>query len=291
LAGNLWLKGAGDPTFGVAAIEKLADAVKASGIKKVTGSVLGDEGLFDRLRGTPIFGGDYNSEIGGGLSALAFDHGDTAKAAAASMTLALRHRGVSVPKGHVGIGTAPQLAVTTATWQSPSIATLIRLTNKPSDNFYAEMLLKLIGAIRTGVGTTKAGLRIERARLTKLGVNPVLNDGSGLSHGNKVRATDVVGLLAAMSTNRWFTASLAVAGRSGTLSDRMRRGAAAGRCSGKTGTLNGVTALAGYCPVKNGGKLAFAILMVGTSSYKGRSRQDRIVQALASWARPASWQR
>lgn len=291
LAGNLWLKGAGDPTFGPTAVAKLADAVKAAGIKRVTGSVIGDEGFFDRLRGTPILGGDYDSDIGGGLSALSFDHGDTAKAAAATLTLALRHRDISVPKGHVGVGTAPLGAEAVATSQSPSIATLIGMTNRPSDNFYAEMLLKLIGATKTGAGTTKAGLRVERTRLAQLGVNPVLNDGSGLSHDNKVRSTEVVRLLSAMSGNRYFTRSLAVAGRSGTLAGRMTRGAAAGRCSGKTGTLNGVTALAGYCPVKNGGKLAFSILMTGTSSYKGRPRQDRIVQALASWSRPTSWQR
>ncbi len=289
LPGNLWLKGAGDPSFGSDGVALLADRIKAAGIKRVTGNVLGDEGLFDRMRGTPILGGGYDWSIGGALSSLAFDHGESARSAAATLTLALRHRGISVPKGHVGVGTAPVLATTVATLQSPPISTLIGWTNRPSDNFYAEMLLKLVGAIKGGSGTTNAGLRVEKARLAGLGVHPVLYDGSGLSHDNKVRATHVIQLLKEMAGNRDFTASLAVAGRSGTLAGRMTRGAAAGRCSGKTGTLNGVTTLAGYCPVKNGGKLAFAILMNGTSGSKGRPRQDRIVQALAAWSRPAGW--
>ena len=289
LNGNLWLKGSGDPSFGSDGVALLADRIKAAGIKKVLGSVLGDEGFFDRMRGVPIFGGGYNWEIGGALSSLAFDHGESAKSAAATLTLALRHRGISVPKGHVGLGTAPVVATTTATLQSPKIATLVGWTNRPSDNFYAEMLLKLIGAIKGGAGTTNAGLKVERARLAGLSLHPTLYDGSGLSHDNKVRGTEVVRLLKAMAGNADFTASLAVAGKSGTLANRMTRGAAAGRCSGKTGTLNGVTNLAGYCPVRNGGRIAFAILMNGTSAGKGHVRQDRIVNALASWRRPASW--
>ena len=291
LQGNLWLKGSGDPTFGPDGVALLSAQLKAAGLKRITGSVLGDEGFFDRMRGLPIFGGGYDWEIGGALSSLAFDHGESAKSAASSLTLALRHRGISVPKGHVGLGTAPITGTTVASILSPKIATLIGWTNRPSDNFYAEMLLKLMGAIKGGAGTTKAGLKVEQSRLSALGVHPVLFDGSGLSHDNKVKGTQVVQLLKAMANNGDFTASLAVAGRSGTLANRMTRGAAAGRCSGKTGTLTGVTNLAGYCPVKNGGRIAFAILMTGTSTAKGHARQDRIVQALASWSRPVSWQR
>jgi len=289
LQGNLWLKGAGDPTFSTAAVAQLADQVKESGIKSLTGNVIGDEGFFDRMRGLPAFGGGYDYDIGGALSALAFDHGESATVAVTSLTLALRHRGIKVPTGHVGLGTAPIGAAVIASSQSPTIATLIGWTNRPSDNLYAETLLKLIGATKGGAGTTNAGLRVERARLAALGVHPVLYDGSGLSHDNKVRGTEVVRLLKVMAGDRNFTKSLSVAGRSGTLADRMRRGPAAGRCTGKTGTLNGVTNLAGYCPVKSGGNLAFVILMTGTGASRGRPRQDRIVQALATWARPAGW--
>ena len=125
--------------------------------------------------------------------------------------------------------------------------------------------------------------------LSKLGLHPTLHDGSGLSHSNRTTPREVESLLGHMNSNRSFTGSLAVAGRTGTLADRMRKGAAAGRCFGKTGTLIKVTALVGYCPVPEGGRVAFAIMMDGTTPEKGRPRQDRIVQALARWHRPAGW--
>lgn len=289
LNGSLWLKGDGDPSLGSAGIGTLADALKAAGLKAVKRNVIGDDGLFDRIRGVPSTGFGFNPDIGGSLGSLVFDHDGSAKAAANALTLALRHRGITVPVGHTSTGTSPVEAITAATTNSPRVATLIGMTNRPSDNFYAEMLLKALGAIKGGAGSTSAGLRVSKARLATLGSHPTLYDGSGLSHANKTTAADVERLLAALSTNTDFRGSLAVAGRSGTLSDRMRKGSAAGHCQAKTGTLSGVTALAGYCSVKNGGRLAFAILMNGTNAGAGRPRQDRIVQALARWRRPASW--
>ncbi|MCX6388310.1 MAG: D-alanyl-D-alanine carboxypeptidase [Solirubrobacterales bacterium] len=291
LSGDLWLKGGGDPSLGPTAIRALAKRVKAAGIRRVTGRILGDDGLFDRIRGVPAHGLGVDPDLGGSLSSLTYNHGGSARDAASALTVALRHRGVAVPVGHTGTGTAPLVAKVVAKAGSPSIATLINWTNTPSDNFFAEMLLKDVGALKGAGGSTAAGLRVERALLAGLGVHPRLNDGSGLSHGNKTSAKDVERLLATMSGRAEFVASLALAGRTGTLSSRMTKGAAAGRCRAKTGTLNGVTALAGYCPVKNGGRIAFAVLMNGTSWARGRPRQDRIVQALARWKRPNGWTR
>ena len=291
LFGDLWLKGGGDPSLGPNAIGALATRIKAAGIHRVTGRILGDDGLFDRIRGVPAQGSGVDPDLGGSLSSLAYNHGRSARAAASALTVALRHRGVAVPVGHTGTGTAPLVAKVVAKKSSASIATLINWTNTPSDNFFAEMLIKDLGAIKGGRGSTAAGLRVVRARMARLGAHPQLNDGSGLSHSNKTSAKDVERLLSRMSSKAEFVASLALAGRSGTLSSRMTKGAAAGRCRAKTGTLNGVTALAGYCPVRNGGRLAFAILMNGTSWVRGRPRQDRIVQALARWKRPSGWAR
>ncbi len=80
-----------------------------------------------------------------------------------------------------------------------------------------------------------------------------------------------------------FEASLPVAGRSGTLFDRMRRTAARDRCQAKTGTLRDVSALAGYCTTTGDAHVAFAILMNGVYPYSARRLQDRMLSALARY--------
>jgi serine-type D-Ala-D-Ala carboxypeptidase/endopeptidase (penicillin-binding protein 4) len=71
-----------------------------------------------------------------------------------------------------------------------------------------------------------------------------------------------------------------VAGRAGTLRDRMRGTAAAGRCQAKTGTLSDVSALAGYCRAVSGHDLVFAVIMNGVSLSAARSEQDKFASAL-----------
>jgi D-alanyl-D-alanine carboxypeptidase/D-alanyl-D-alanine-endopeptidase (penicillin-binding protein 4) len=81
---------------------------------------------------------------------------------------------------------------------------------------------------------------------------------------------------------------LPLAGRSGTLRKRMRGTPAAGRCRAKTGTLAGVSALAGYCRAPGGGLNSFALLMNRVNVFTARRAQDRIAAALASHAAPAA---
>jgi D-alanyl-D-alanine carboxypeptidase/D-alanyl-D-alanine-endopeptidase (penicillin-binding protein 4) len=79
-------------------------------------------------------------------------------------------------------------------------------------------------------------------------------------------------------------ASLSVAGSSGTLAERMRRTAARGRCHGKTGTLNGISNLAGYCRSRSGARTAFAFLMSGTV-WSAHPLQNKMAAALARYRR------
>ena len=78
-------------------------------------------------------------------------------------------------------------------------------------------------------------------------------------------------------------ASLPIAGRDGTLSDRLRSGPARGRCHAKTGTLTGVSALSGYCTSASGRTLVFSVLNTGINLYTAHSIQDRVAQALAGY--------
>ena len=288
LKGNLFIKGGGDPTLGPTGIAELATAVSAAGIKAIPGKVIGDDGLFDRIRGIPALGG-VDSDQGGLLGGLAYDHDGSARAAATAFALALRRAGVKVPRGHAGIGTAPVTATTLASHDSAPISTLIRLTNQPSDNFYAEMLTKVHGALKLNLGTTAAGLKAAAVALARIGVKPKRVDGSGLSRGNRTSARTVERLLANLAANRAFVGSLAVAGQSGTLADRMGRTPAAGRCRGKTGTLSNVSGLAGFCKTPQGRTIAFAMLMNSLNSVSAARRsQDQIVKALATWSPAAT---
>lgn len=305
--GSLYLRGGGDPTFGSAAftrraygtgatVEALAAAVRAAGVTRVSGGVVGDESLFDSRRGGPSSG--YRASIYvGPLSALAFNRGLASPSgrsfqssppafAAAQLTAALKRAGVAV-SGRARAGRAPSGATEVAKVSSPTLARLIALTNKPSDNFAAEELLKGLAARAGGVGTTASGARSAAAFARGLGAAARLADGSGLSRGNAASPRSVTRLLVrtrAGAQGQVFFDSLAVAGRDGTLAHRMQSGPARGNCRGKTGTLSGVSALSGYCRTRSGKTLAFSILMNGVSPVGARRLQDRMAQAIAGYS-------
>ncbi len=295
LDGDLILVGDGDPALDRAAITRLARAVRRTGIERVGGSVLGDESRFDRLRGGPRTAGLYDRNMGGVLGALTVGRGFSARPggpaldAARVLARALRGAGVKV-LGRTRAGAAPAGARVLARARSAPMSELARRTNQPSDNFYAETLLKGLGVLGGGTGSTAAGAAAVRAELAELQVWPAIADGSGLSRANRTSAADVVALLAAMrgTTNAApFEASMAVAGRSGTLRRRLRSTPAAEVCRGKTGTLNRVSTLAGLCVTRQGHTVAFAFLMNDVAIWRGHAAQDRALRALVAYRSPA----
>jgi serine-type D-Ala-D-Ala carboxypeptidase/endopeptidase (penicillin-binding protein 4) len=303
--GDLYLRGGGDPTFGSrsfasraygggATVEDLAALVEAAGVERVTGRIYGDESRHDSLRGGPYSNFGVSIWVGP-LSALSFNRGLASESgrgyqasppafAALRLDAALEARGIRVrlkPRA----GAAPAEAPVLASVDSPPMATLVRLMNKPSDNFFAEVLLKNLAMQARGVGTTAAGARLAAGFARRLGAGARIADGSGLSRGNRASPYRVVRLLTEMAAREdfdsWY-ASLAVAGRDGTLKKRMRRGAARGRCRGKTGTLSNVSALSGYCTARSGEQYAFSILMNGVYTTGAKVLQDRMAQAIAA---------
>jgi len=288
--GNLYLRGGGDPTFSRADLQQLASDLGAAGIVRVDGSILGDETRFDLLRGSYDSGGSYDSDMGGVLSALALDRGfakDGRPAAQAARQFAkiLRGGGIRV-EGRSGAATAPANATELASIGSPAMRDIARLTNVPSDNFMAEMLVKDLGAQFGAGGTTAAGVAVVRQTLGDFGVRPQIVDGSGLSRVDRTTPRQVVRLLALMHHQEIagsFESSLAVAGRTGTIRKRMRGSAAQDRCKAKTGTLIGVSALAGLCTAAGGHTIAFAMLMNRAGVSRAHSVQDRITTAIARY--------
>lgn len=301
--GDLYLVGGGDPTFGSrsfarsygseASVEALAAALDRAGLERVTGRVRGDESRHDSLRGGPA--SDYRtSPYVGPLSALSFNRGDSGggfqsnppKVAARELTRALERRGIRVSEP-ARTGTAPRTAATLAEVRSPQLAGLVRHTNKPSDNFFAEMLVKELGTSPRR-GTTDRGANRTQAFAADLGSRARIVDGSGLARGNHATPRAVVKLLVRLDARPSFAfaypafrASLPVAGRDGTLSDRMRGDAAEGRCRAKTGTLSSVSVLSGYCKSRGGDRIAFSFLMSGIDVDAARDLQDRMANAIA----------
>jgi serine-type D-Ala-D-Ala carboxypeptidase/endopeptidase (penicillin-binding protein 4) len=296
VAGDLYLRGGGDPSFGGKAAALLADALVGEiGITEVRGRVIGDESAFDGLRGPPSEGFRTSFDVGP-LSALTFNRGFSGRrrplfqsspprAAAAAFTRLLRRRGVRVVRGGRA-GVTPPSAVELTSLDSPGVRSLIAAMNVPSDNFIAETLIKALGATFGGAGSTAAGALVVRSTLSQLGVRTRVVDGSGLSRSNRTSPRAVVSLLTAMdesAVGEPFFASLPVAGRTGTLHDRMRSTAARDNCRAKTGTLSDVSALAGYCETRGGGRVAFAFLMNYVWPSGARRLQDRMAAALARY--------
>ena len=297
LDGKLYLRGAGDPTLGKDAIETLAADLAAQGLVEVTGGVVGDESLFDTRRGPPSSGYRTSGYVGP-LGALVYDRGRTGVSrpywqaspglfAAEAFARALKREGITVSVKDSDTGRSPAFATTLATWTSPTIADIARLSNVPSDNYVAETLIKVLAATPEERGSTSGGARVVRDEMSGLGLSPRVADGSGLSRSNRTSPRQVVRLLTRMAGSELaepFRDSLAVAGRSGTLKDRMRRSVARNRCVGKTGTLISVSALAGYCETREGGTVVYAFLMNYVNPHGARALQDRMLDALARYS-------
>ena len=287
--GDLYLRGNGDPTLSSADIAGLASTLRARGIRRVTGRIRGDESAFDQLRG----GAGWKRYFVGGesppLSALVVDRAQGWPAlpppllAARVLRNALVARKISVG-GRIALGTAPSDAVALATDTSAPLSSIVQRMNRDSDNFTAEMLLKHLGTLDGGLGTSARGAAVviaemRAARIPTAGVRLV--DGSGLSSLDRMTARTLAAVIRAGLENPGirdaFVSSLAVAGRSGTL--RTRLPTLTGIVRGKTGTTDLACSLSGLLS----DSIVFAVLQNGSpvAYWSARTAQDRFVLALA----------
>jgi serine-type D-Ala-D-Ala carboxypeptidase/endopeptidase (penicillin-binding protein 4) len=287
--GDLVLKGFGDPTLTTADLDRLASVIRGRGIRTVTGRIRGDESFYDTKRGAAGWKPGWVGIESPPLSALVVDRAkgwpelSPPLLAARAFRDALTRRGVTVV-GRPGLGVAPEMASSLASDTSDPLSRLVAHMNHESDNFYAEMLLKQLAAATGNVGTSTGGGRIVVAAMREAGI-PVegvrIVDGSGLSSLDRLPAQTVVGVIGAgladPTVKSSFLGSLAVAGVSGTLSDRLP--GLRGRVKGKTGTTSLSCSLSGVI----GGTIAFAVIENGTpvSSWTARAAQDRFVSILA----------
>ncbi len=292
--GDIVLKGFGDPTLSTLNLHALAGQLRAQGITRVSGRLVGDESYFDARRTAPGWKPWFFINESPPLSALTVDRAryrghttrDPALAAALTFREALRAAGISVA-GRTLTGKAADDAFPLAGVSSVPLAAILRFMNRESDNFTAEILLKQLGTQVAEQGTTAAGSAVVRTILAEQQI-PIggvrIVDGSGLSGLNRLTANMLVGLLQDgyddEALREVLFSTLPVAGRNGTLRSRMRGSVAAGRVLAKTGTTREASALSGY--VKR--RYAFAIIQNGhpVSTLWARRAQDRFAAVLAA---------
>lgn len=289
--GNLYLIGSGDPSFGDDQLKNLAAAVRQRGISRITGQVIGDATLFDAQHGGPATNYLPTADLGGSLSALLRNRGipdpkNPALNTAKRFAYYLRANDIVV-SDNADTGVAPLTRTGIMQMPSPQIRKLINLTNTPSDNFFAEMLLKVAGTQIGSNSSTLAGTQVVRQFLKKqFAIQPTIVDGSGLSRLNQTSPRDMMTLLrlviADPTAAKDFRNSLATVGKTGTLKTRMRNSVATTRCQAKTGTLIDVSGLAGYCTTQSGRNIAFVFMMNRTNVFKARQLQDSMTTAIAS---------
>jgi D-alanyl-D-alanine carboxypeptidase/D-alanyl-D-alanine-endopeptidase (penicillin-binding protein 4) len=175
-----------------------------------------------------------------------------------------------------------------ATTESDIIPTLA-IANKRSQSFYAEQIFKTLAYEKSGRGTWESALSLAGEFLEGLGLEAKrfsLRDGSGLSSGNRVSASDLVQFLQAMNRHPQgpvWRSTLAISGDpEGSLRHRLNDSPYRGLVSAKTGTLNGVSTLAGYAQAPSGKTYAFAILLNGprVTESRGHAYQDRLLKVL-----------
>ncbi len=295
--GNLVLKGYGDPSLSSAKIESLARQVAALGIRRVHGRILGDQSWFDDRRTGVGWKPSFYLDQAPALSALIVNRGWTGYAetsAPALFATQLFRRdlvlaGVKVP-GAAALGVATADSAPLAYVESPPVAALVRYMDTFSDNFTAEMLMKEVGAVHAGGGSAAAGVGVAHRLLAAGGV-PLAGvrmvDGSGLSLLDRWTVRGLATLLRTMwldpDLQRYILPALPVAGRTGTLDDRMRTGPAHGFVRAKTGTTDDSSALSGFV----GDRYVFAVVENGRPVWtlNAERSQDRFAQALAQVAR------
>jgi D-alanyl-D-alanine carboxypeptidase/D-alanyl-D-alanine-endopeptidase (penicillin-binding protein 4) len=185
----------------------------------------------------------------------------------------------------------PSSCVVLAEHDSQPLREMVKVTNKESRNFYAEMFLRTLGREVKHHGGIEDGLEVLKEFTQQIGAEPgetVLADGSGLSRDDLVTPETLVKLLLHMARDPAFDVfldALPVAGVDGTLEARFKGTRAQGKIHAKTGTLEQVNALSGYMDLPSRKRLVFSI--IGNNhplkERQGAATVDQIALAVYDW--------
>jgi D-alanyl-D-alanine carboxypeptidase/D-alanyl-D-alanine-endopeptidase (penicillin-binding protein 4) len=309
--GPLYLVGGGDPLLMTddfvaamgghrnthSSLEKLADDVVAAGVKTVHGGVVGDDARFDKERYLPSWEAGYRTggQVGP-ISAVSVNQGfgtfsaagktaadDPAVSAAAKFAELLVARGVTVEQPAIA-GVVPDNTSSIAELASPPMAAMIGEMLTESDNSTAEVILKNLGVEVFKRGTFADGVKAVLGKLQEDGLplgGVQLVDGSGLDRSDRVTCNAIAAVLARGGSNGVIGSGMAKAGESGTLATRLNNTPAVGHLQAKTGTLSGVSALAGWARPDGQQPFNFVVITNGVAGPVSRTLEDQVAVLLA----------
>lgn len=283
LTGDLYCVGGFDPRFNIDDMNAFVESIRRMGVDTIRGSIVADRSMKDAdLLGEGWCWDDDNpplSPLTIGRNTQFVDR----------FIRQLVDDGV-VLDVRISDGTLPDSAFHLCS-RFHSIDQILLRMMKQSDNFYAEAMFYQLAAHQGHrPARAKDAAAIVKRLISKVGLGhrPYrIADGSGLSLYNYLSADLEVRLLRYAYRNSTvylhLLPSLPVAGSDGTLRNRMRGSFAADNVKAKTGTLEGVSALAGYCTAANGHRLCFSIINQGVMHTSNARRfQDRVCNALCA---------
>ncbi len=283
LIGNIYITGNMDPMFSAEDMALFVESVTGLGVNTIRGQIVADRSFKEPdLLGQGWCWDDDNPQ----LSPLLVDRKDEFVSAFVD---GLRQSGIVVESECVE-GQVPRgvqlLSLSSCTHTLSDILTPML---KDSDNLYAESVFYNIAATM-GVRPARAAhaRQLIKKELGNAGVKGMMYkiaDGSGLSLYNYVTPELIVSLLRyayhKSSIYMHLFSALPVAGQDGTLKKRMTDALTNGKVHAKTGTLTGISSLAGYCFTSAGHALAFCIINQGIlKNSEGRDFQDKICAEL-----------
>lgn len=292
VSGDLIVLGGGDPVMAerryadayrrqpqvLTDIAVVVEAIVDAGVRRVEGDLIVDDSRYDTVRYVDSWPERYFDQHNSGpIGALTVNDGfvqwdperfeadDPAIYFGQVLRGLLADEGIAVGGGPVR-GVVAAESIELAVVDSPPLREIVQGMLRESDNNSAESLLKEIGFVATGVGSTAAGAEVVEDLIADRGVDVTgldVVDGSGLDRGNRVGCNTLAELLDQEGHDSIVGEGLAVAAESGTLSHRFADTDVAGRLAAKTGLLNNVNGLAGFVETLDGNVLTFAQLLNG----------------------------